>query len=227
MNIAIIGAGLYGCHLAISLKTSGYDVDLHEMRDDIFTGASTHNSYRIHKGYHYPRSGKTREMCKEDEAEFVRHYSHLISPEKDNAKIFCVADDERTLIDYITMKLIMRGSGLPFEEVSLEELDRMGFRNIEGGFKVHEAIFLVDKAKNWFRRTLIDKGVHLKLDCPMDKIEFMDESRITIAECAYDFVINCTYNQAIQHTSTRYEHYFDPCLSLMMASKKIIREPGA
>jgi len=72
-----------------------------------------------------------------------RHYSHMISQPQDNTKIFCIADDGRCLLDYTTMKIIMQGAGLPFEEIPLEALKRMGFRNIEGGFKVHEAVFLV------------------------------------------------------------------------------------
>lgn len=220
MNIAIIGAGIYGCHLALRLKTNDNNIDLYERCNDIFTGASWCNSHRIHKGYHYPRSGKTRKMCKKNEAEFIRHYSHIISQPKNNAKIFCIADDGRSLLDYITMKTIMQETGLPFEEIPLEELKRMGFRNIEGGFRAHEGVFLVDKAKSWFRSALIEKGIHLKLNCPVDKIDSIGPSRIAICGCAYDLVINCTYNQALQYTSTRYPHYFDLCFYLVIASKK-------
>ena len=94
MKIAIIGAGIYGCHLALCLKNQGNSIDVYDMSSDLFSGASTHNSFRIHKGYHYPRSGKTREMCKLDEVEFLKYYSHLTSSEQANPKILCVSDDE-------------------------------------------------------------------------------------------------------------------------------------
>lgn len=219
-RVAIIGAGIYGCHLALALKARGHEVDLYDMSDDLFSGASTYNSFRIHKGYHYPRSGKTREMCMRDEKEFTEFYGHLTSKAQDNPKIFCVANDERTLIDFSTMKFIMQGSGMPFEELSLEELNRLGFESIEGGFRVHESIFLVDKAKHWFKQELLNKGVNLKLRHCIDKIETCSNKKINIANEEYDFAINCTYNQALSYHSQRHSHYFDLCFSLIVASKK-------
>lgn len=47
----------------------------------------------------------------------------------------------------------------------------MGFRNVEGGFKVHEAVFLIDKAKTWFQQALSDKGIQLKLNYSIDNID--------------------------------------------------------
>lgn len=220
MKIGIIGAGIYGCHLALELKAQGHEIDLYDMADDLFSGASTHNSFRIHKGYHYPRSAKTREMCRLDEKKFIEHYPHLISVAKNNPKIFCVANDEKTLVDFNTMKIIMRGSNLPFEELSLAQLNKMGFANIEGGFRVYESIFLVDKAKQWFKENLLKNGVKLKLNNYIEKIESTDVDKVTINDQHYDYVINCTYNQALQYNSKNHRHYFDLCFSLIIASKK-------
>ena len=218
MNIAIIGAGIYGCHMALSLKNDANHIDLYDRAPDLFAGASTHNSHRIHKGYHYPRSGMTREMCQKDEAEFVKTYPQLISPDKDNPKIFCVADNSRTLIDYKTMELIMRGSNLLIEVLSKRELADLGFTNIEGGFKVYESILLVDKAKSWFKKELIEKGVSLKLHTPVVTFESVSQNQVKIRDNIYDFVINCTYNQAFQHKPVAHETYFDLCFSLVVSS---------
>ena len=219
MKIAIIGAGIYGCHLALVLKNKKYDVDLYDMSDDIFSGASTHNSFRIHKGYHYPRSGKTREMCMRDEAAFIKNYAHLTSPGKYNPKLFCIADDHRTLMDYKTMKIIMSGSGLPFEERSLKEITNMGFANIEQGFLVHEAILMVDKAKKWFKKRLREQGVNIKLNTFIRDVVPVHEEKINVLGLDYDFVLNCTYNQGLQHDSKKYDHFFDLCFSLILVSK--------
>jgi hypothetical protein len=220
MNIAIIGAGIYGCHIALDLKKKGFDVDLYDMSEDIFSGASMYNSYRIHKGYHYPRSGKTRDMCKVDESEFIKCYPHLISDSKYNPKIFCVANDDMTLIDYSTMKIIMNGAGLPFEELPLDELKNKGFSNVEGGFKVYESIFLADKAKSWFRKELVDGGVNLKLNTAIDNVNLSHSKQVGISDCLYDFVINCTYNQALEYHHSKHKHFFELCFSLVVVSKK-------
>lgn len=219
MKIAIIGAGIYGCHLALKLRAGSHDVDLYDMSGDLFSGASTHNSFRIHKGYHYPRSAKTRAMCRVDEKKFIQNYPHLISEEKNNPKIFCVANDEKTLIDFETMKIIMQASNLAFTELTADELQSMGFSNVEGGFRVYESIFLVDKAKEWFKASLIKEGVHLKLNHYVEKVD-TQKNKIIIHDQAYDYVINCTYNQALEYYSKTHRHYFDLCCSLVVASKK-------
>lgn len=224
MKIAIVGAGIYGCHLALILRSKNHDIDLYDRANDIFSGASTHNSFRIHKGYHYPRSGKTRNMCMQDEVEFVKNYHHLVSSEKKHPKLFCVANDHRTLMDYTTLKIIMTATGLPFEELSLKEITKMGFSNVEQGLLVYEAIFLVDKAKNWFKETLQEKGVNIKLNISIEEINPINDQTIGLLDNRYDFVLNCTYNQGLQYYSKKYEHFFDVCLSLVVASKKQKRD---
>lgn len=222
MKIAIIGAGIYGCHIALSLAKEGYAIDLYDMADDIFSGASTHNSFRIHKGYHYPRSASTREMCKKDCSEFTKHYPHLLSPEEQNPKIFCIAKDDRTLMDYNTMKIIMDGSHLIYEELSEQALKSLGFTAIEGGFKVWEAVFLTDKAKSWFKKNLIESGVCIYLNSYIKNQDIVtaDNTIIEVAGKCYDFVLNCTYNQGLQHYSENHDHFFDLCFSLVVASKE-------
>lgn len=218
MNIAIIGAGIYGCHLALKLSNCDYKVDVYEMNDDIFSGASTNNSFRIHKGYHYPRSGKTREMCMRDEIRFCNEYSHLIEAPEKNSKIFCVANNNKTLIDYTTMKLIMSGSGLPYSELTTNELSSLGFKHIEGGFRVNEAILMVDEAKKWFAEILKNNGVSIYFNHCINKIDNSGD-KIKINDNTYDYVLNCTYNQTL-HYESQYGSYFDLCFYLIVASKK-------
>ena len=59
MNVAIIGAGWYGCHIGLYLKQQGHDIKIFEKNSDIFLGSSGSNQFRLHTGYHYPRSSET------------------------------------------------------------------------------------------------------------------------------------------------------------------------
>ena len=74
MNIRILGSGFYGCHLAIALLRDGHNVQVHEIADRMFAGASGSIPARIHRGFHYPRSASTREACNEHYTEFMEHY---------------------------------------------------------------------------------------------------------------------------------------------------------
>jgi len=59
MNVAIVGAGLFGCHIAIELARKGANVVIFEKKNGILLGASAKNQQRLHKGFHYPRAKQT------------------------------------------------------------------------------------------------------------------------------------------------------------------------
>ena len=74
----VVGGGIFGTTAAISLSNNGYIVELHEELDDIMKCATGINQYRLHKGYHYPRSKKTAIECKEGLKTFKRKYKDSI-----------------------------------------------------------------------------------------------------------------------------------------------------
>ncbi len=51
MKIAVVGAGIFGCSIALELDKCGYEVILFEKEEDILLKASKHNHNRIHYGY--------------------------------------------------------------------------------------------------------------------------------------------------------------------------------
>ena len=91
---AIIGGGIYGCQIALSLsKVANTEVTIYEKNDDILLGATKNNLWRIHRGYHYPRCKKTAEnsmksyprFCDEYK-EAVFNYEHLYAIAKEDSK---------------------------------------------------------------------------------------------------------------------------------------------
>lgn len=76
-RIAVIGAGIYGITTALYLADK-YNVDLIEMQDDILTSASGINQFRLHRGYHYPRSPETVMSSLKSTEEFKREYPNAI-----------------------------------------------------------------------------------------------------------------------------------------------------
>ena len=60
MKVVVIGAGIYGCHLALNLHESGHNVILFEKNNEYLSEASGKNQYRLHMGFHYARNYKTR-----------------------------------------------------------------------------------------------------------------------------------------------------------------------
>ena len=86
-KILIVGAGWYGCHIGLYLKQKKHDVEICEKSSDIFLGSSGYNQFRLHTGYHYPRSSETIEEAKKNYFHFVKRYKKFILFPK---KIFTV-----------------------------------------------------------------------------------------------------------------------------------------
>ena len=78
MKVAIIGGGIFGCTCAIRLGNRNISTTIFEEKKDILSAASRVNQYRIHKGYHYPRSSKTVNQVKEGEKLFIKEYKDAI-----------------------------------------------------------------------------------------------------------------------------------------------------
>lgn len=82
-RIAVVGAGIFGVACAVRLAEGGHPVTLIEADDDILRGASAINQYRLHRGYHYPRSVETATASRDSERSFRAAYGPAVvsSPE--------------------------------------------------------------------------------------------------------------------------------------------------
>lgn len=73
MKIAVIGAGIYGCHISLKLSEAGFEVDLIEKESDVMM-ITTPISLRAHAGYFYARSPETMLSCKGNATLFQQEY---------------------------------------------------------------------------------------------------------------------------------------------------------
>lgn len=191
MNIRILGSGFYGCHLAIALLRDGHNVQVHEIADRMFAGASGSIPARIHRGFHYPRSASTREACNEHYTEFMEHYGAYTRGIPVN--IYAIARDE-SLIDFATYRKILKDS---VEFITVEYPEELGLRNVEGAILTGERHIVIDRVRNYFETAL---DGHVVLNKPPEKTD------------AFDLTIDATFcaNQSIG--VDRYE----PCLVLIL-----------
>ena len=76
-NIAIIGGGWVGCHLAKEFSKE-HNITIYERNDHLISEASLINQNRLHYGYHYARNGRTRQLCRTTFHAFLKDYGHLV-----------------------------------------------------------------------------------------------------------------------------------------------------
>ena len=145
-EICIIGGGWYGCHLALFLKKKDFKITLFEKENDIFLGSSGFNQYRLHMGYHYPRSSETIIEAKKNFKKFGKIYKKFIFYPKNN--IYCIANKE-SLIDFGTYIKILKGHRLNYK------IKRFNFlKNIQGSIVSNEGVLLNKEIIKFFKNNL-------------------------------------------------------------------------
>lgn len=192
MRIRVQGAGVYGCHIASALITSGHHVEVHEIGTKIMGGASGNIPARLHQGFHYPRSRMTRAACQEHSAAFMATYGHLTRAVPIN--IYAIAKDE-SLVDYDQYVRTLAGE-VPFIEIA--DPAEFGLTNCEGAVLTGERHIVTDLMRDHFKTVLAGHVLY-----GVNPGDFDDE---------YDFTIDCTFCANSEAGIDRYE----PCLVLLM-----------
>src|SRR5262245_39087876 len=116
MKIAVIGGGLFGCTAAIHIAKAGHSVTIFEKEKDIFQAASGINQYRLHRGYHYPRSSDTIISSKRSEQSFREEYGNAVLTDVEH--YYAIAK-ERSKVTAQKYKEVLASHGLEFSETDL------------------------------------------------------------------------------------------------------------
>ena len=172
-KILIIGAGWYGCHIGLYLKEKNHNIEIHEKNNDIFSGPSGYNQFRLHSGYHYPRSSETINEAKKNYLSFIKKYRKFISFPKKN--IYCIAK-QKSLIDTKTYETIIRSHKLKHVKKKLNYL-----KNIEGSYNCNEGVLLNDKIKKFYKYKLKE---NLNFNSKIKNIKKLKNK--------YDFILDCS-----------------------------------
>lgn len=184
MKIAVIGAGWFGCHLANELIKDNHKVKIFEKNKKIFSKASLYNTGRLHLGFHYPRSYKTRLRSLLNFNKFKEKYPQVCEPVDVN--LYLVAA-ENSLLDFPTYLEIAKSTGLEYQTVDPKTY---GFENIEGALLCKEETVNPLKARSYFENMLLE---HLSLNTAVEHVKQESDS-IMVNNESFDYCINCTYN---------------------------------
>lgn len=191
MRILVRGAGIYGCHLSLSLLADGHYVETHDIADHVFAGASGNCPARLHLGApHYPRSGATQAACAAHQSEFLEKYGFLTRHVPTN--IYAIAEHD-SLIDFSGYLKALSG----IQHIVIHDPAEYGLEHVEGAVLTGERHVVTDMAAAYFTREL---GDHLHLGSDGGNPDH------------FDLVIDATFAANDPTGVDRYE----PCLTVML-----------
>jgi hypothetical protein len=174
-RVAVAGAGIYGSTVAIRLAELGYDVHLYDPLG-VMRAASAINQYRVHAGYHYPRSPETIDEILEAREEFVKMFTAAIVRSTRN---YYAIPWEGSWTQADRYEEVMERHCLPLKACRPEWLD---FDFIERCYEVDEEIYDPDLLRSIVESRLHAHGVRL-----------VSEPYTQAERGEYDFVVCATY----------------------------------
>ena len=193
-NIAIVGAGLYGCYLAKKFASLNMRVDLYEKNDEILKCAATNNQSRLHYGFHYPRSPETIAQTILGSKIFEEEMSQCIFYPKEN--YYAVHQD--SIVNFDSYLQVMDEFKLRYKYI--DPLNMKIFAHpseIEGVINTNEGVIILSKLEKTLLKWLHNSEVVVKTGTHVTNIDsvtgqiYIDGKSESFD--TYDWVINTTY----------------------------------
>tara|TARA_R110001599_G_scaffold138731_3_gene318202 strand:- start:2289 stop:4022 length:1734 start_codon:yes stop_codon:yes gene_type:complete len=191
-KVLVVGGGIFGTTAAISLSNTGYNVELHEELDDIMKCATGINQYRLHKGYHYPRSKKTAIECKKGLKTFKRKYKDSVL-NGDIEHLYSIASKNSlvSVDEYINF----------LKDVKCDYKTVESLPNTDLTIKVNEELFDVKILYNLVKSKLKSSGIKVILNKQTTKTDLKN----------YDIIVIATYSKLNNLLENKREYQFEVC----------------
>jgi D-amino-acid oxidase len=180
MKIAVIGGGLFGTTIAIYLGREGHQVDLFERNDELLKEASSINQYRLHAGYHYPRSKDTAISSKRGIHTFLEEFGDCMLENRMDVEHHYAIASKDSFVSRDQYVEFLDAVKLPYQEASID-----GLRNVDGVFMVNEQLIDIHALKSDINSKIAGlSNVTLRLNTPFDCDNHVE----------YDYVVSATYS---------------------------------
>jgi len=178
-TVAVVGGGIFGCTSAWMLAKEGFDVALFEKESDIFKGTSSINQFRLHKGYHYPRSIETALSSKNSEYEFLEVYGDAVV-ESDTKNYYCISKNKSKVTKNAYLRFLSQ-TGLPYSNNSPPFIFN---ENIDLCILCDEKLYNPLILKDICKKYLEIQKVKINLNTEVSKEDLL----------GFDYIVNATYS---------------------------------
>ena len=143
-KIAIIGGGFYGCYIANKIKKikKNYEIHIFEKNSELLLEAGLNNQYRLHRGFHYPRSKDTIIQTNLGASIFSKEFKKfLYFPDKNYYVVH-----KKSKVSIKEYNQIFTKFKIPFKQVQTDKLNILkNKKQFEGVINTREGVILLDK----------------------------------------------------------------------------------
>jgi glycine/D-amino acid oxidase-like deaminating enzyme len=160
VDVVIVGAGVFGCALAVRMARQHATVVVIEQERAIFARASTNNQARVHRGYHYPRSLRTGLRSKANYEQFLADYPDAVDTGVES--IYAIARSSRVTADQF--RQFTRRIDVPLRELTTGAANWFEKDLVEATFLADEAVFNARSMGASLAGEMARLGVDLRLN---------------------------------------------------------------
>jgi len=187
-DAVVLGAGLYGCKVALELRALGVNVVIIDP-NPIMSQATTVNQNRIHQGYHYPRSAETARTASKNYMRFLIDHAQAVTG---NARhLYCLAVGSK--VGPEKYEQVLTEVDAPFKRVETPAYFTPGM--IEQAYETHEKSFHIGRLRGLLNYQL--KMARIDVVRATGSIYGVTSSHVLVAIpnalIAANYVFNCTY----------------------------------
>ena len=175
-KIAVIGAGFFGNSVSILLSKK-FKVDLFEIQNKVFQGASRYNQMRYHLGYHYPRSQKTFNELELYKKEFENFFKKKIFGKNINYYGIAKKNSKTSFKNYLNF---LKKNKLKYKKINSSDFSD----KIAGSLICKEKILNYFTCEKIFKNKLKSKNIKILTNQTLKKKDLNKYDKVIV--CAYD-----------------------------------------
>jgi len=190
----VIGGGIFGTTSAIMLSNNGYNVDLFEKSQDIMQCASSINQYRLHCGYHYPRSIDTAKSCLSGLELFRKKYFDCLV--SDGIKNIYAISSEHSLTSAEDYEKFLQEVKLPYSRIE-------NILNCDLTISANELLFDHKKLIEQVKNKIFSSSVNVSTGIEVKDIQKFKQE--------YDVIVIATYANLNQSLKNKKEYQYEVC----------------
>ena len=192
MKVAIVGAGFYGTYIGYKLsKIKNIDVEIFEKNKNICLEVAQSNQYRLHTGFHYPRSVNTINQTINGYRLFLKEFKNFVTFPEENLYLI----NKKSKISLKNYKSIFAKLKVPYKEIDLNKYNKyIKINNFQGGLNTKEGVIKIKKIIAFFKKEIKNK-LKVHFNSKVIKIDNLNGSIFTKTKNYrnYDLIINTSY----------------------------------